>query len=126
MLQRGNFELLINEIQYGIIQKEPKITKSILNILFLVIVVVVLLAQAPCSFAKHRTVITTDGEIDDMDSFIRFLLYSNEVDIDGLIYSSSMWHWAGDGRGTVATGSRGRGTSYRWCGIDWREYYIDE
>ena len=23
---------------------------------------------------KHRTVVTTDGEIDDMNSFIRFLL----------------------------------------------------
>ena len=26
---------------------------------------------------KLRTVVTTDGEIDDMNSFIRFLLYSN-------------------------------------------------
>lgn len=90
--------------------------------------------QSPSSQepVRPRTIITTDGEIDDMDSFIRFLLYSNEVDIDGLIYSSSMWHWAGDGQGTVvvSSGFGGRGgqerTSLRWCGTEWMEYYIDE
>jgi len=68
-------------------------TKSIFNILFLALVSFIIVVAASSSYAKPRTIITTDGEIDDMDSFIRFLLYSNEVDIDGLIYSSSMWHW---------------------------------
>ena len=31
-----------------------------------------------------RTVITTDGEVDDMNSVIRSLLYSNEMDICGI------------------------------------------
>jgi hypothetical protein len=39
---------------------------------------------------------TTDGEIDDRCSMIRFLLYANEWDIKGLIYSSSKHHWKGD------------------------------
>lgn len=34
---------------------------------------------------KVRTVVTTDGEVDDMDSFMRLMLYSNEMDIAGLI-----------------------------------------
>jgi hypothetical protein len=50
-----------------------------------------------------RTIITTDGEIDDVDSFIRMLLYSNEYRVEGLVYSSSMWHYKGDGKGTKMT-----------------------
>ena len=53
--------------------------------------------------AKPRTVITTDGEIDDVDSFVRLLLYANELNIVGLVYSSSMWHYRGDGKGTTMT-----------------------
>lgn len=44
---------------------------------------------------KLRTVVTTDGEIDDMNSFIRFLLYANDVDVAGIILTSSMFHYAG-------------------------------
>lgn len=32
---------------------------------------------------KPRTIVTTDGEIDDVDSFIRMLLYANEFRIEG-------------------------------------------
>ena len=53
--------------------------------------------------AKPRVIVTTDGEADDMDSFIRFLLYSNEFDLEGLVYSSSQWHYAGDGLVTLFT-----------------------
>src|SRR5690625_6784066 len=48
------------------------------------------------SSPKPRTVITQDGEIDDMDSLIRFFYYANEVELEGLIYSSSMFHWKGE------------------------------
>ena len=43
-----------------------------------------------------RTVITTDGEVDDMNSVIRALLYSNEMDIAGIVITSSGYHYAGD------------------------------
>ncbi len=80
--------------------------------------------------SKPRTIVTSDGEIDDFDSFIRFLLYVNEFDIEGLIYSSSRFHWSGDGKGTVVTTQR-RGvtvsrTSLRWCGTEWMQNFIDE
>lgn len=58
---------------------------------------------------KAKTIITTDGEVDDMNSFIRCLLYSNEFDILGIILTSSIYHYAGD-------------TShppYRWTGEQW-------
>lgn len=41
---------------------------------------------------KQRTIVTSDGEVDDSDSFIRMLLYSNEFHLEGLVYSSSQWH----------------------------------
>ena len=45
---------------------------------------------------KARTAITTDGEVDDMNSLIRFLLYANEMDLAGIILTSSMHHYEGD------------------------------
>jgi len=82
---------------------------------------------------KPRTIVTTDGEVDDMDSFIRMLLYVNEFKIEGLIYSSSMWHYAGDGKGTLFTSEMpmtarmyGEKTDLRWPGTDWMEELIDK
>ena len=48
---------------------------------------------------KLRIVITSDPELDDNNSLIRFLLYSSDVNVEGLIYSSSQFHWKGDGTG---------------------------
>ncbi|MBD2703584.1 DUF1593 domain-containing protein [Spirosoma sp. BT702] len=50
--------------------------------------------------ARPRIVITADPELDDNNSLIRFLLYSSDLDIEGLIYASSQFHWTGDGKGT--------------------------
>jgi hypothetical protein len=47
--------------------------------------------------AKPRIIVTTDGEIDDKTSFMRFLLYSNEFEIEGLIYGNSKWQRHGHG-----------------------------
>ena len=85
-----------------------------------------LLAQKIDPPQKVRTVVTTDGEVDDMDSFIRFLLYANEFKLEGLVYTSSQWHWKGDGKGTKFTSklemSRniyGERTELRWVGTTW-------
>ncbi|MCY1721946.1 DUF1593 domain-containing protein [Prolixibacteraceae bacterium Z1-6] len=82
---------------------------------------------------KPRTIVTTDGEVDDMDSFIRFLLYTNELDVEGLVYSSSMWHYKGDGKGTLFTSEMdmtkrmyGAKTDLRWCGTTWMQEMIDK
>jgi len=56
----------------------------------------VLLIGLPLSTAegssRPRVIATTDGEIDDRDSMIRFLMYANEWDVEGIIYSSSTRH----------------------------------
>ena len=44
---------------------------------------------------KPRIIATTDGEIDDRCSMVRFLLYANEWDIEGIVISSSRFHWKG-------------------------------
>ncbi|MDG1572675.1 DUF1593 domain-containing protein [Robiginitalea sp. M366] len=75
-----------------------------------------------------RTIVTTDGEIDDVDSFIRMLLYANEFRLEGLVYSSSMWHYKGDGKGTPFTSKMamtreiyGERTELRWPGTTWMD-----
>jgi len=45
---------------------------------------------------KPRTIVTTDPELDDLNSMIRMLLYSNEIRIEGLVYSASQHHYLGD------------------------------
>ena len=57
-------------------------------------------AQSPGMEIRPRIVITTDPELDDNNSLIRFLLYSADADVEGLIYASSGYHWKGDGKGT--------------------------
>jgi hypothetical protein len=50
--------------------------------------------------SKPRIIITADPELDDNNSMIRFLLYSSEFKVEGLIYTSNQFHWKGDGKGT--------------------------
>jgi hypothetical protein len=52
------------------------------------------------SNSKPRIIITADPELDDNNSLIRFLLYSADFNIEGLVYASSQFHWKGDGKGT--------------------------
>lgn len=102
--------------EYPLIFDESYKRKSAYDILY----------QQMSQSSKQRTIITTDGEIDDVDSFIRMLLYSNEFRLDGLIYSSSMWHYKGDGNGSKFTSVMpmtqklyGERTELRWPGVDW-------
>ena len=57
-------------------------------------------AQPSLNKARPRIVVTADPELDDNNSLIRFLLYSSDFKIEGLIYASSQFHWKGDGKGT--------------------------
>ena len=60
-------------------------------------------SQAPKAgvFQAPRTIVTCDPELDDNNSMVRFLLHATDFQIDGLIYTSSRFHWLGDGNGTV-------------------------
>ncbi|HXB28214.1 MAG TPA: nucleoside hydrolase-like domain-containing protein, partial [Puia sp.] len=57
-------------------------------------------AQSPNMETRPRIVVTADPELDDNNSLIRFLLNSCDLDVEGLIYASSGFHWKGDGKGT--------------------------
>lgn len=57
---------------------------------------------------RPRVIVTSDGEIDDECSMVRFLLYANEWDIEGIITSSSQYHWQG----------------HKWAGDDWVQPYL--
>ena len=39
---------------------------------------------------KPRTIVTQDAEVDDQNSFMRFLYYANEFDVKGVIFTSSI------------------------------------
>jgi len=58
--------------------------------------------------SKPRVIATTDGEIDDECSMVRFLLYANELDIEGIVTSSSQYHSHG----------------HNWAGDDWVKPYL--
>lgn len=58
------------------------------------------IGQASFEDMRPRIVITADPELDDNNSLIRFLLYSSDLNIEGLVYASSQFHWKGDGKGT--------------------------
>ena len=55
--------------------------------------------------ARPRVIVTTDGEVDDECSLVRFLLYCNEWDVEAIITSSSQYHWRG----------------HSWAGDDWMD-----
>ncbi|BCX47921.1 hypothetical protein HAHE_18290 [Haloferula helveola] len=61
---------------------------------------------------RPRVIVTTDGEADDRCSMVRFLLTANEFEVEGIINSSSQFHWVG-GEGWHA-----------FHPVDWVEKYI--
>ncbi len=65
--------------------------------------------QTKIASQKPRVIVTSDGEIDDECSMVRFLLYANEWDVEGIVTSSSQYHWQG----------------HRWAGDDWIEPYLE-
>lgn len=80
-----------------------KITRSIFFIISVMLMCFTannVKAQSPNNETKPRIVITCDPELDDNNSLIRFLLYSDDLKVEGLIYASSGFHWKGDGKGT--------------------------
>ena len=48
--------------------------------------------------SRLRVVVTTDGEVDDRCSMNRFLLYTNDWDVCGIIHSSSKYLGANHSR----------------------------
>lgn len=70
---------------------------------------------------KSRAIVMTDGEVDDMDSLVRLLLYTNEVDLAGIIQTSASLRWKGS---EDAANDAGR-YPYRWPGSEWKNEIVD-
>lgn len=66
---------------------------------------------------KARAIFTNDGECDDMNSFVHLLLYANDIDIEGLVSSSSIFHYAGDPERGIEP--------FRWADPAWMWEDID-
>lgn len=106
---------------------------NVKNLLCLILGLMLLIRTGEAQSLKTRTIVTTDGEVDDQDSFIRMLLYANEFNLIGLVYSSSQWHYTGDGKGTTFISEMpitrklyGERTALRWPGTDWMQEFIDQ
>jgi len=61
----------------------------------------VLAQQRQHTAPRPRVVITADPELDDNNTLIRAILYSSDVQLEGLVYVSSQFHWRGDAKGTT-------------------------
>lgn len=46
---------------------------------------------------QDRVLITTDLEVDDMNGLILSLMYADQYDIAGIVWTAGMYHWQGDG-----------------------------
>lgn len=51
--------------------------------------------------AKPRCIVTTDMEVDDMNSILHLCLYLNELDVEAFVYTASKYHFQGDGTHTL-------------------------
>jgi hypothetical protein len=88
--------------------------RILLKVILILICIIIfsgdqLFAQDTRKVEKTRVIVTSDGEIDDECSLVRFLLYANEWDIEGIVTSSSQYHWHG----------------HKWAGDDWAQPYLD-
>lgn len=82
---------------------------------------------------KLRTIITQDAEVDDQNSLRHFLFYANEAELEGIVQTSSKFHWQGV-PGAVCTETVPAGGKpippydrpYRWPGTDWMQRVLDD
>lgn len=88
---------------------------------------------------RIRTIITQDAEVDDQNSLRHFLFYANEMDLQGIIQTSSKFHWEGvpgavrsekkykdDFESTDGSEKPAFDKPYRWPGTKWMNEVIDD
>lgn len=71
--------------------------------------------KLPKTEGKPRLLVTQDGEVDDMNTLIHTLLYANDIDLEGIVQTSSKLHYSGDGQNEAL----------RWMGTDWMYEFLD-
>ena len=66
---------------------------------------------------KVRTIYTNDGECDDMNTFLHQMLYLIDLELEGIVYSCSRFHYEGIPEKGIAP--------MRWAPPTWMYRYID-
>lgn len=66
--------------------------------------------------SKIRTIVVQDAEVDDQNSLRHLLLYSNDIEIQGIIQTSSKFHYKGDEQHEP----------FRWTGTAWMNDVMDD
>ncbi|HQU86305.1 MAG TPA: DUF1593 domain-containing protein [Pyrinomonadaceae bacterium] len=74
-----------------------------LKVFLQIFCLLVLIGNVFAADNRPRVIVTSDGEIDDECSMVRFLLYTNDMDVEGIVTSSSQYHWRG----------------HNWAGDNW-------
>src|SRR6185437_10263150 len=69
--------------------------------------------RLPTGGSRPRVIVTTDGEQDDLASMHRFILYTNDLDVAGIVQTSSRFHHAGNAAAVPPI------SSVTWLGSDW-------
>lgn len=84
---------------------------------------------------KIRTIITQDAEVDDQNSLRHFLLYANEVELLGIVQTSSKFHWKGSNHVHGPETELAKrfleadtpfDAPFRWTGTDWMFQTADD
>ena len=77
--------------------------------IFVVLVIAICIIPEIKATTKPRVVVLTDAEIDDECSIIRFLLYSNDFNVEGIVTTSSQYH----------------AVNHNWAGNNWIDPYLN-
>lgn len=83
-------------------KKFQKLIKAIFIVVLLINIALPTFAQDNLAIKvdkskQSRILITTDLEMDDMNGLILGLMYSDQYDIAGIVWTSGMYHFSGDG-----------------------------
>lgn len=77
-------------------------------------------------FYPIRTIITQDAEVDDQNSLRHILLYANEVEIQGIVQTSSIFHWKGQPGKIGLSDKADYDQPHRWTGTKWMQEVMDD
>ncbi len=75
---------------------------------------------------KIRTIITQDAEVDDQNSLRHILLYANDIEIQGIVQTSSVFHWIGQSGAQGPEDKPNYDQVYRWTGTTWMKEVVDD
>lgn len=73
-----------------------------------------------------RTIITQDAEVDDQNSLRHILLYANDIEIQGIVQTSSIFHWKGQTGKTGPIDKPDYDKPHRWTGTQWMMKVMDD